>query len=177
MSCDNSTLRTINAVVFNVFLVLFLALYLVRRVAKSDIVKLQHRGREFAHWCELEFNDFVIHHLFSQPRRNHLCQRFFLALCLPSELGATVAKPCNVLLHVSNLLLLPLVLFHLVFLQLGTSTHVGVVVACMGLSDALFCHHKQGMPSRKCQAEHIQQDPRALCTPTPTTTYTTHVPP
>lgn len=51
-------------------------------------------------------------------------------LRLPRQLGGAVAEARDVLLHVGDLLLLPLVLLHLVLLQLGTGAHVRVVVAC-----------------------------------------------
>ena len=53
-------------------------------------------------------------------------------LRLARELGGAVAEARNVLLHVGNLLLLPLVLLHLVLLQLRPRAHVRVVVACGG---------------------------------------------
>ena len=53
-----------------------------------------------------------------------------LHLRLARQLGRTVTKARDVVLHVGDLLLLPLVLLHLILLELGAGAHKRVVVAC-----------------------------------------------
>mmetsp|Transcript_7419 Transcript_7419/g.11195 ORF Transcript_7419/g.11195 Transcript_7419/m.11195 type:complete len:256 (+) Transcript_7419:638-1405(+) len=98
-------------------------------VGKGDALELQHGGGQGPGVGEPEVDHALDLHLLGEPAPHHLGQGLLLALGLAGQLGCAVTEPRNVLLHLLDLVLLPVVSLHLVLLHLGPGLHIHVVVA------------------------------------------------
>ena len=67
--------------------------------------------------------------IFAPSASRKLTKSLLFTLSLTSEFGTAVTETSNVVLHVSNFVLLPLDLFHLVLLQLCSCANVRVIVS------------------------------------------------
>lgn len=101
----------------------------VGRVAEGDVDELQHGRRQLADVGEVQAHHALLGDRLGEPAAHHLLQRLLLALRLARQLGRAVPEARDVLLHVRDLVLLPLVLLHLRVLQLRARAQVRVVVA------------------------------------------------
>mmetsp|Transcript_4203 Transcript_4203/g.12015 ORF Transcript_4203/g.12015 Transcript_4203/m.12015 type:complete len:623 (-) Transcript_4203:26-1894(-) len=137
---------------------------LVSGVAKGDVGELQDGWRELAHVLKVELDDLLRLDLLGQAFADHFRQHLLLGLGLAGELCASVTEPRNVFFHVGNLVLLPSVLLHLVFLILSTSPHVRVVVASVVVELLLMdVDDVRAHPVQKVLAvTHQQQNPLPL---------------
>lgn len=97
-------------------------------VPERDVLHHDHRRWQFAARREVERNRLLLHHLVGQTAGDHFGQRLLFTLRLSGQLGATVTESGDVLLHVRDLRLLPVVAFHLVLEQLESRLHELVVV-------------------------------------------------
>merc|ERR550532_1686039 len=102
-------------------------------VAEADILDHDDWRGDLAAVVEAEGDGPVGDDLLGEPVRHHLGQSLLLALRLSRKFGASVTKPCNVLLHVGNLFLLPVVLLHLRLDLLASGLHKLVVVSSVDL--------------------------------------------
>lgn len=100
-------------------------------LAKSDVRDVNCRHRNVFNVHELEAGSVVIHDFFCEPFFDHFGQSLFFGLSLLGQLRRTVTKPCNLVFHVSNLLLLSLVNFSLVSEQIFSGVNESVVVASL----------------------------------------------
>ena len=101
------------------------------RIAKSHICKLQDGRWQLADICEPEAHNMITLDLLCQAPSHHFVQGLLFTLCLASQLSTAVTKSSNVLFHVGYLILLPPELLHLCVLQLCSSPHVCIIVACV----------------------------------------------
>ena len=81
-------------------------------------MKCQHRRWKVAGVRKFKVHRFLYFRLRYQPTPNHLVQHLLLTLSLLGILARTVSKAGDVLLHGFDLILLPVVLFHLILFQL-----------------------------------------------------------
>jgi len=107
-------------------------------VPERHVGELEHGRRQLAHVGEGQAHDGLALHLLRQPAPHHLLQRLLLGLRLAGQLGGPVPEPGDVLLHVRDLVLLPLVLLHLGVLELGPRPAVGVIIAAVRLQGLLL---------------------------------------
>mmetsp|Transcript_22510 Transcript_22510/g.51906 ORF Transcript_22510/g.51906 Transcript_22510/m.51906 type:complete len:231 (+) Transcript_22510:271-963(+) len=85
-------------------------------IGKGDVSKGQHGRRQLTGIGKMKIERLFFFRLFRQATPNHFLQNLFLGLGLFGILGCTVSKAGNVFLHALDLILFPLVLFHLILL-------------------------------------------------------------
>ena len=86
---------------------------------------------------EVEGDVLVGGDLLGETAGDHLGEGLLLGLRLPGQLGGAVTEARDVVLHVGDLVLLPLVALGLVLLQLGLGPHEGVVVTAVDVEAPL----------------------------------------
>lgn len=97
-------------------------------VLEAHVLHHDDGGRHFPAAREVEVKYFITDHLLRQPLGDHFRQRLLLALGLPGQLGRSVTEPGDVVLHVIDLVLFPVVLLHLVLQELHSRADETVVV-------------------------------------------------
>ena len=103
--------------------------WLAITIFEAHVLDHDDWGRNLPTVRDRAHKQFVDGDFLRQTSVYHLTKSLLFTLSLTSEFGTAVTETSNVVLRVSNFVLLPLVLFHLVLLQLCSCAKVRVIVS------------------------------------------------
>lgn len=97
-------------------------------VLETHILYHDDRGRHLPAAREIEVKYFITDYLLGQALSHHFSQSLLLTLGLPGQLGRSVTKPGNIVLHMIDLILFPVILLHLILQEFHPRADETIIV-------------------------------------------------